>query len=61
MTGKAVIPTVYQEVGDFRDGKAAVKTKGRWGLIDTQGNELVPARFETVEELEATLSNLDNN
>ena len=33
----------YEDVRAFRDGRAAVKDfSGLWGVIDTEGNEIVP-------------------
>ena len=33
----------YEDVRAFRDGRAAVKdSSGLWGVIDTEGNEIVP-------------------
>lgn len=49
--GEIVIPAVYAEVQDFRDGLAAVKVEGtdqvvaKWGYINTKGNMVIPPTF----------------
>jgi hypothetical protein len=40
-----VIPLVYDDVQDFSEGLAAVKTGERWGYIDRTGKKIVPAKY----------------
>ena len=39
----------YDDVRGFRNGRAAVKNSaGKWGVIDTSGNEIVPCTNDTI-------------
>lgn len=40
--GKEVIPCMYKEAKPFENGYARVKNELGWGIIDTQGNEIIP-------------------
>ena len=41
----------YNYVGDFYDGLAVVKLKGKWGWVDTKGHEVIPAKYEQIDNL----------
>jgi hypothetical protein len=45
-TGKIVIPLQYDDVGHFIDGFALVCKDGKWGVIDTEGNAVVPLIYD---------------
>ncbi|MDR2410677.1 MAG: WG repeat-containing protein, partial [Bacteroidales bacterium] len=49
--GNTVIPFVYDEIGEFIDGKAKVKKNGKYGYIDEQGNELIEKPLNISEDL----------
>ncbi len=42
------IPPIYQEARFFQGGLAAVKEKGKWGVIDTAGQYVVPPTYRDV-------------
>lgn len=47
--GDWVIPAQYIEVKYFRDGYAAVKQEGGWGVIDTTGKLVIPCTQSRLE------------
>ncbi len=47
--GKVVIPCIWKEVGEFREGIAPVCNEEElWGYIDKEGNTIIPCQFENV-------------
>jgi len=40
----------YDFIGVFSEGYAKVKLNGMWGLIDGEGNEIVPPEYVQVGE-----------
>ncbi len=52
---KTVIKPIYEDVESFQRFDtsilAAVQLKGKWGLIDRQGNEVLDFRYDSPEEL----------
>ncbi|MBE2282868.1 MAG: WG repeat-containing protein [Prosthecobacter sp.] len=42
--------TFWQEVRDFREGRAAVKKDGKWGFIDLDGKLVIPAIWQEVRD-----------
>ena len=45
-SGKEVIPLKFQDLpGDFEQGIAPVKQKGRWGFIDKNGKVVIPFQY----------------
>ncbi|MBR6432447.1 MAG: WG repeat-containing protein, partial [Muribaculaceae bacterium] len=39
----------YNEIGDFKDGIAKVKRNGKYGYINTQGEEIIPCKYDRIE------------
>ncbi|MFJ1300835.1 WG repeat-containing protein [Pseudomonadota bacterium AL_CKDN230030165-1A_HGKHYDSX7] len=48
--GQLAVTPRFEEVRDFRNGRAAVKQRGKWGFIDPRGRTVVPARYDAVED-----------
>lgn len=47
--GKEIVPGFsYTEVESFSHGFAQVKRNNKWGLMDTKGNLVVPAGFDSI-------------
>jgi hypothetical protein len=46
--GSAAFPFIYEYAYPFIDGYAAVKFKGKWGMIDRAGNEIVPFSYDLI-------------
>jgi hypothetical protein len=47
---KITLNKAYDFIGDFSEGYAKVKLNGKWGLIDGEGNEIVPPEYVQVGE-----------
>jgi hypothetical protein len=48
-TGNQAFPGEFDETrGGFKDGMAAVKVNGKWGLIDRSGNWMIKPRYQSV-------------
>ena len=45
--GTVVLEPAYEDARSFSKGYAAVKENGKWGYINTDGEWLIPAQFET--------------
>lgn len=44
--GQIIVPSdKYSDVEDFSDNLACVRKDGKWGYIDTKGNEVLPCSF----------------
>lgn len=62
-SGKQVINPQFDAVGDFHDGKCAVKNKeGKWGYIDKSGKIVINPQFDNAEEFKdgKAIVGLDN-
>jgi hypothetical protein len=44
-----VIPFQYNEAGDFGDGLAVVKLKGKYGFIDETGKVAIPLIYDDAD------------
>ncbi len=51
LKNELVIPYEYQAIGDFVNGEATMVQNGKFGLIDTKGKVLIPAKLE-VQKME---------
>src|SRR5690606_7448429 len=40
--GRLIVQNIFDEAGDFNEGKAPVRIKGKWGVIDNTGNFILP-------------------
>lgn len=59
--GKWLVEPIYDEIGDFTDGVAPFKTKGKWGLLNREGLISMPARFNKVEYIGSGYCGIDDN
>lgn len=48
--GQLTIKPVFDRVGDFHFGTAAVKQQGKWGYIDAAGNWLIKPTFDHAQD-----------
>ena len=39
----------YNEIGDFKDGIAKAKRNGKYGFINSQGEEIIPCKYDRIE------------
>jgi hypothetical protein len=49
-TGNVVVKPKYNEVENFKDGLAKVRTGTKWGLVDNTGREVIKPTFEAIYE-----------
>ncbi len=42
----------YQTAGSFKHGVAVVQSKGRWGVINQKGIEIIPPKYDRIESFE---------
>ena len=48
-SGRIAIDGPFQAVQEFRNGRAWVREGGKWGIIDTNGQFVLPPRFAAVD------------
>lgn len=48
--GRVAIEPIFEAVGDFRHGLAAVRWQGKWGFIDRKGRMAVPPRYDAAQD-----------
>lgn len=51
--GEMVVETIYEEAYDFTENYSKVRKDGKWGVIDTVGNVVVPCQYDKVERYES--------
>lgn len=49
--GEVVIPCRYDSAGDFKNGLAKVSLNENYGLIDTDGHEVTPLKYNDIFEM----------
>ena len=47
-TGEFVTDLEFEEAYDFCDGYAKVKVDGKWGMIDTNFNFIIPCQYDDI-------------
>jgi hypothetical protein len=52
LSGKEIIPLVYDNAYPFRGGLAAVSVGEKWGLIDKAGNIVLPVEYDSINQYE---------
>lgn len=52
---------LYDSVGDFSEGFAAVKRNGKWGYIDTAGRQAVPCIYDSVRNFSEGLAAVEQD
>lgn len=48
ITGKEVIPCMYEEGCYFSEGVAAECLNGKWGMVDTRNETIIPFEYEEI-------------
>lgn len=46
--GQLAVHAVYDELGQFREGRLGVVRNNLWGFVDAEGTEVIPCRFREV-------------
>lgn len=54
--GQLTVSAVYDEIGQFGEGRLSVKRNGMWGFVDSNGLEVIPCRFRDVSNFSEGLS-----
>ena len=49
VTGKIIVPLVYENVTVFIDGLAGVEKEGKWGFVNEEGKEIIPCVYDWIE------------
>lgn len=52
--GEMVIEPIYESAYYFTDNYAEVQKDGKWGVIDTAGNIVIPCQYEKINRYEST-------
>ena len=47
--GQTVFEGTYEQVQEFADHRAAVRTKGKWGYVNELGEMIIPPQFDAAE------------
>lgn len=50
LRGNVKIKPIYDAVRDFNENRATVNYKGRWGIIDKDGNNIVDFQYKQITE-----------
>jgi hypothetical protein len=48
-TGQVAIPLKYDDIGRTMEGKIPVKLKGKWGVINRNGKEVLPFNYDDID------------
>ncbi|GJM33287.1 MAG: hypothetical protein DHS20C18_22880 [Saprospiraceae bacterium] len=61
--GQLTVSAIYDELGDFSEGRLAVMRNGMWGFVNSDGLEVIPCRFREVKNFSEGLAavKLGNN
>lgn len=46
--GKIVIPPTFEDLQEFKDGRAPAKVSGKWGFIDRSGKFVIEPKFDEI-------------
>ncbi len=46
--GQVTVSLLYDELGEFCEGRLAVRKSNKWGFVDKHGREVIPCRFNKV-------------
>ncbi|MFN0201712.1 MAG: WG repeat-containing protein, partial [Bacteroidia bacterium] len=46
--GKTIVRAIYEEAWDYVEDKAAIRKGGKWGFIDKNGVEVIPAQYDQI-------------
>ncbi|HEY6252687.1 MAG TPA: WG repeat-containing protein [Candidatus Angelobacter sp.] len=56
LSGKVVIPLIFDEAGNFSEGLARVEKDKRWGYVDLEGKIVIPPQFDEAGEFGSGLA-----
>ncbi len=52
LDGAVAVPLVYDDAKGFNEhGRALVALRGKWGIVDHQGNQLIPCAYDSMNDL----------
>jgi hypothetical protein len=54
--GKVVVPAIYQDVSNFREGLAAIEQNQKYGFVDTTGKIVVQFKYDQVQPFESGIA-----
>ncbi len=57
---REVVPIVYDSVGSFNEGVAAVEQNGKYGYVDTSGRVIIPVQFDTAYSFKHHIAKVRN-
>lgn len=55
-TGTLMIPPLFDEAFDFREGLGLVKVRGLWGYVDASGNLVIPPTVDNAQSFSEGLA-----
>ena len=57
--GRVAVPPRYDWVGQFAEGRAAVRAGGRYGFVDEEGREVVKPTYRIVDDYKFGFAQVD--
>ena len=58
--GNVIVPCIWEFIGSFAEGLAAVKNEeGMWGFIDKTGTLVIPCQYDRVDDFSEGLAAVD--
>ena len=55
LLGKEIVPPTYDQVWDFRQGKAKVRKEGKYSLINIDGETLLSSTYDKIDTIGVNL------
>lgn len=54
--GNVIVPAIYNEIGEPKEGRIAVKRGTKWGFCDLEGNEIIPCIYDKIQDFSEGLA-----